>query len=1365
MDKLSEKLVSTLKSNTYDSVYFNTLAKLPIIITKEGTYVKNGSDDITKETRLINVKKFHYDDTWYGYKESVDHPEETFGILKVFNLPFKSLEKLNNKKSFICRMDQLIFTDIIHPFMLFINGKFVNWNIIDVVFDCDESYLLIHGTDFSYNKLKYASDMYMVILPFGTEFIGRESYNMWKHNYDMLRQYIQDSLYINENNKIVISVPTMSSIYKHRGMVYNVGAWMYSQIRMEQYGLLSSEQIKELRNIKIIRNNYDKSGNIINSYNARFNALDRDSYDPKLLNNIISAKRADSLINEFTLFRFDGTGNLDYTNKDDGTYSYIISSDQSMRSYKHLDLNKDSIIDHSKIDEILFRESFLVFRDGLIYPEGILTEYQNNVFAINEDTDAKYDVLSFNPMKIENIITHSDNFDKTTFSNIVKEFAESADKNSDIEKLIKDATDPLNYNFNNKDLYEANVTNGLSAIIQYNPLLLKDLIETNIKSVTYTGAELNARLNTPFANEHRRGLKIPRCKYSDHETYVIIFVNGELISNYSEMYAASNYFFLPINNDFSDGDIIEYLYFTDCDNNEIHFNITDNMLLKLKDSDEIEFVESELFKEYINFKDIKIFADYPEEILVYKDLIDKNNNIAFNISYRNTNGNLLLFKNVVNNKHNNLTAVSSRKFIYERLYVNEKSYRLKLSERFRYCDNQKQYILFINGRRMDDDTFLITIPKYSRPFWASFLYTSKFVNPGDRVELFYVPEELCNINTVDEAPATFDNSGYIETDKTKLDVPYCSNSYLYFINGKKIPSSDIVSIDTHTIRIKSNTGTVKNLRINKAYRNINEELALYMSAGISNYDNLIDYIINTFGCDYLDRLFNISIKMIENDTEKEIDITQTNVNRLAIINEIVRDFWVSSGYNYNELPFIYDYELDEFITKDKDGNYMLPALDATKAINIKKNDIHLIDFYSKYKDINYIFEIGDDRTLGGGIEFEWKFNDPIEGTIPNILQYVNNELITPGYDSIEKTYSYFYNHSIDKNTDIDFKFVIDDYTINNNIAIRFHNGIFYGTVDEDILEHYVSKELLNFKNTFIVVPKNKIIPSSGEQELENESISIIKKDNEIISNISIANGITSDEKLVSPEYIAYPIKDDGSIDFNNVIDGVLLLKDESPYNDKIGFIDKNGNIIEDAIINNTISEDVLPTILNNLISSTPIIGYNGTKVYQDNASLNIDTYKIGNNNYFIYACPKRLAYDENGRCNIKFCMPDINDEDLIAYGKDDLTIPVYTDGSFDYQNNLIKLNECKMVYMGEFEYTNGSGYTETYVMWKSNGFFTRKYENYEFNISIKSVEDFMEIEPKQEESSTVSSFRAINTASPLGSKTNDEIILIDTLIL
>ena len=177
--------------------------------------------------------------------------------------------------------------------------------------------------------------------------------------------------------------------------------------------------------------------------------------------------------------------------------------------------------------------------------------------------------------------------------------------------------------------------------------------------------------------------------------------------------------------------------------------------------------------------------------------------------------------------------------------------------------------------------------------------------------------------------------------------------------------------------------------------------------------------------------------------------------------------------------------------------------------------------------------------------------------------------------------------------------------------------------------------------------------------------------------------------------------------------------------------------------------------------------------------LNMRYIDIGSNNYFVYACPKRLAYDENGRRLVHFTMPDINDPDVIEYGHDDHTTPVYTNGEFDDQNLLVKLDECKMEFMEEFEYTNPSGYTETYVIWKTNGFFTRKYDDYEFKMSIKSEEDFVgEIDTEFtdntdsveststiNESSSTDSIRIVNTASPTGADVNDNVVFINTLNL
>lgn len=1366
MKKLSEKITSKLKSNTYNSVYLNTLSKLPIVVTGEGTFVnaiavsgdvypinnethesymgelqllshqilnKDYNPDsvsylrteivewMSKKCRLVNVKKFHYDDTWYSHKLSVDYPEESFGILKIENLPYRPLDKLMNKKSFICRMDQLMFNNLMQPFMLFVDYKFVNWNDIDVVFDCDDSYLLLHGTKYNYYELEHL-DIHMVILPFKVEYVGEESNAVWNKNYEMLQSYMQDSLHMNIDDRIEIDVPTMYSIYQAKGMVYNVGAWMYTQIRANYMGLLTDEQISKLKNIELNRYIYDDAGNIINTYSTRFNALDRDVYDVPTYENICHCSH-DFLVKN-SIMRFNTNGLLD-----DNGINIIANLDESLKVLTTRSSEKNIIIDQSDIDSSIFRENHIMFKEGKFDPECGISEYDRNISMISNHESKPYVIKTFIPAMIEDMITLSDAFiNKKYYVNQILNYLKSDTPDDKMKQLISKASLYLNYSYFDNLLYQDNFKQGYNAIMDYNPLFFNDLIDSAIKSTTVPGKQANESLTFDLGTEKRKGLKIPRYKYSDHETYVIVFVNGELISTYSDMYVASNYFFIPIEKEFAGGDVIEFLYFTKCDNNEIHFEITDNMLSKLKDDTDPEFVKSTLFKEYINPDDTKIFAEYPEEIMIYKDLIDKSNDIAFNISYRNSANELLLFKDVVKNKSNKFTAVSSRKFIYERLYVDQWSYRIELDERFRYCDNQKQYLLFINGRRIEDDGFLITVPKYSRPFWGMYLYTAKFVKPEDRIELFYVPEELINANT-DYELMSFNLDGYIETDKKNLSVPYNPDFYLYFVNGKKIPNSDLIPIDSHTLRVKSDTKTLLKFNVNPIYRNVNTDIAAYLKGKtLSKYDDLIQYIKDTegFGYDELDHLFNSRVKM--SDVEK--DMIKWNVDRIAIINEIVRDFWVTSGYEYNEKPFVYDYALDEIIVKDdRTGNYILPALDATPEINILKNHIYLL-YFNISKSL--VYEIGGGTT---GITFTWEFSKPLgHATITVVKQTVDGKEI--GVNDR----SYTCNDFIGEDRDFYFKFDTMATTIDKRVRVRFYNGIYYGSVDEDILQHFGEKTSFDIKDIIAVVPKDKIVPFSAEQIVESETVNILRQDNDIIADLhtvnekyykEAANLPSNIQDLDDPNLVA--ILSDGRMLHNLKVYGANTGLGECYYGTDLPMI--------------------MPTL---------------NKVLQDDLSLDFDKYKIGSNNYFVYACPKRLAYDSTGKCLVHFVMPDINSREIIDYGKDDLTVPVYTDGTFDNQNRLNELSKCEMKYLAEFDYRNPSGYEEKYVMWRSNGFFTRKYDDYEFPMKVLSEDDFIGADNTKTdipETQSNISVRAVNTSSPTGTPVNDNIVFIDGLIL
>jgi len=567
-------------------------------------------------------------------------------------------------------------------------------------------------------------------------------------------------------------------------------------------------------------------------------------------------------------------------------------------------------------------------------------------------------------------------------------------------------------------------------------------------------------------------------------------------------------------------------------------------------------------------------------------------------------------------------------------------------------------MLFINGRRMNDESFLITIPKHTRPFWAMYLYTAKFVSPEDRIELFYVPEELVDININHDSE--LDNNGYIITDKKSLDVPYDPRLYLLFINGKKISRNNIIAVNSSTFRISKDYQSTNNLMINPIYSNNISYITQYMNNdALDNYDTLINLINGQYTETELDRLFTVYVDMSNTDPDK----TKQNVEKIAILNEIIRDFWVTSGYSYNENTFVYDYEIlldDMNLSGDTNPFYSLPALDATQAKNIIKNELYLRSFNTYINDgtlSNNYFEKGSVITK---LYFQWVYINPQNtfsanfNIIKQSIEYNDTHIELNVYD---RTWLYPSN----LNDDISFKFsgssVFKD--VYKNINIKFVNGIFYGNIDEDTIKQ-IKNDYLWIHNLMALIPTNGILPSSQSQQSE------------------------------SPEYTAENYSN------NNIIVDNLQFDTEQVIDDTV--------IPSNSIVNNFTMENILNS--NNM-----------NKILQESPELEIDNYIFGNNNYFIYACPTRLAYN-NDKELLEFIMPDPNSDDVKRYCRDDKATPIYTSGSWDdiTNHNLFEpLKKMEMIYLGEFVYTNSSGYTELYSVWRSNGYFTRLFDRYRFD--------------------------------------------------
>lgn len=1403
-----QALVSNLRSHTESTVRFNHRSRIPIILTSDESNIYNlWSDNVvieknniierpkiltqiiedvqkinrdlseneiivflekyydeyyTKERDIYVVDMFHYDDRWFSYKYSVDEPQFTFGILKVKNIPYNSFEGRRNKKSFVCSLSDLIYHEYCEPFLVFVGGRFVNWDCIDVVFDCDDTYLLLYGVENNiYNLMKAAANeeetggISIAILPFKVDYLGIEPQLHFDAMYEMTKNYLQDSLRL-VNGRPMITVPAVHEVYECRKMVYPVGSWLYTQLKYYKMGILSEDKIKKLKKFEIVKITKDIAGNVVNAYSMKFNALDKDSYKKKLYDKITYGTK--EIYRNNAIFRFNTDGKLD-----DNGENIVALLDENITSVSNFN-SSDAHIAYSAchINNTLFRENYMIFRGGLFSYRCEPKMSIFNTIGFDNPMEERCDIKTFYHIPIEHIINHCNYFSNTLASinamNIInKNNDELSDKEIEQKKYFDSFMHCLDYKYRDSLFYDQNYNNGFSSIISYNPMLLDSLYETNVDSVILTGEHVNANLDKPYEYETRRGLKISRHKYENHESYVIVFVNGILIEEYSKMIAYPNFFFIPKEDSFNDNDQIELLWFNKIDNNEIEFHITPEALNYIPESPDPKWRGVDIFNTYIKPENLKIFVRYPENFLIYRSLIPRSDYISFNISYRDDNNDLYLKQEVVDNdimywdaengtffftkegEEDNITysnpcsdieisdktyiAVSSRKFIYQRLYVDQKAYRIVLDKRFKYCDNQKQYMLFINGRRIDQDAFLITIPKYNRPFWGMYLYTAKFVKPTDRIELFYLPQEMPDINIEERYSLGID--GYIKFNKTELDVPFDPNLYMFFINGKKIAPTNIVSVDSHTVRVNKDTLTTDNLIITPLNINIIPEVKTYMNTinKYSEYDSIIKNIKeNEFlGYDELDMLLNIHVKIFDEGEDRYK--SRANVGKIAIINEIVRDFWVTSGYEYNEEPFIYDYEMDAFIYNnendeyipaipiDHNGNAIIPALDASQLINIIKNEIRMLyfDHYASPDSIipnttSEFYEIG---SALDNITLIWDYTNNIQEYIKNIEEPFDYD-----YKILSQLISYK-NMGDKKFTDVSIsindrswlyslgtpnKIIRDiDFCLTANRgfeiiqafkSIKFVNGIYYGNIDEDSLQHY------SWIDRIIgLEPKNGKIPTYLRQLIE------------------------------IPKYTALAYKD-----FNTVLDDLGYINISSINDIPIGL--ENVDIINNiqALNSNSINGSIyledgfdeykVPSDLQRMFNKL-------TPEYKLSPELDLIDYIIGNNNYFIYACPKRLAYSKDNKLLIEFIMPDPRSKEIRSMYREDDATPIYTTGNWSIlDHNLLEpLEVMRMIYLGEFDYTNASGYTEPYCVWRSNGFFTKSFEDYKFHIKVKYKND------------------------------------------
>ena len=771
-------------------------------------------------------------------------------IIRVSDLRFKDTATPQKHRGVFKRpMQELFDENIIHPFLLFVNGKFVKWSNIEIVHDVHYSYIVA-------NEVYYpdAKKIDILQIPFNINYSedGTESLDI--------------------------------------------------MFRFDDNGLLSD------------------IGTTIISYDSSISDIQMDTFDAP-----------DGDVKKFDLLN-----------------------------------TRDNIK--------LFPENLIIFKDGVmitpeitIDPMNIVTIDDNGgiiegrVFYSRSSNIPKNNVYQF----------HNNDHIADLFTNL----------EDDVPYYITKLREDFDFDFDMKKSYEQNILDSVNYIYNYNPQLLYPAHTSPIVVRSWTGAQINKLV------DEDGNLVMLRDKYNGHDTYVIPFLNGEIYKYHNQIKYGLTTFSLSIKEPLKDDDLLEIIYFKNIDNSTIFGHVTkDDPLVSLDG--------------YIDREDLLVYADSHHDMKF--PTIGTNSRLAYRIDYNWDEETKAMSFDDDYYYGRELAFVSKNRFVYIGYNLRKKCFKFQLSDEFKYCDNQKQFMVFINGRKLSQDEFNITILKNTRPFDDLYIYTTKVLNPGDRMDVFYVSYPLegmymykstdvydvrvsttegvdtydipipyksfledggtftiesgdRNIETEDLAYITDEESntvvfegtiphtiifkmtyphnkgltesGYIYLNKDKLPVPFCKELYMVFVNGKKVPNDYIYNISSDCVRIKTDIQSTYDVSV-MMYRDIITDLVGLMNTNTAS----IDKLVNSLTEEELNKL-NATFDTITDVEEKFV----IDAQKISIINEIVRDFWMKPGINTG-VPFLYDYDTDAFVQKDDGDNWIIPTMDATQFINIVEED-------------------------------------------------------------------------------------------------------------------------------------------------------------------------------------------------------------------------------------------------------------------------------------------------------------------------------------------------------------------------------------------------------------------------------------------
>lgn len=448
-------------------------------------------------------------------------------------------------------------------------------------------------------------------------------------------------------------------------------------------------------------------------------------------------------------------------------------------------------------DQITFNRNIVVFEDRKLFSDSrfYLQSYGKNnyqylrsnsivkTFYYNKANDSKNILLDLpNQEQVnEDAIKRSKGLSSDTYmDNFQRQFD---------FKLSRDKT------------YARNIAEATRYILTYNMQLLIDYYkdQANFKSYNYTGEELYK-----LVPEQGGYLKIPRQRKNGLDDFVIVFHNDKLYHYYKEIEYENRFFKIPIFNHVARTDHIEILHFRNIDNTFYTLTVTED--------------KPDYIAQFLRHDNFLLFGNSPSGKEIY-DNFNIENNIQYPLDFEyknNWNGDKYVSTEIkLDDEYyygKKINIVSKRQFRHMYYHVQEDTNVFNLNPEFRFCRNENQYLVFVDGVKLINDDFGINVMINENQIRMMSVVTTNTIKKGSYIHIIYIPDAYNEI-LIDNYESEVLN-GDINLDTSELDYPFDKDLFMISIDGQKIINANIQNVSSHRVRLTHMDGPFKQICIN-----------------------------------------------------------------------------------------------------------------------------------------------------------------------------------------------------------------------------------------------------------------------------------------------------------------------------------------------------------------------------------------------------------------------------------------------------------------------------------------------------------------------------------------------------------------------